>query len=133
VKLLAVPVLALLMFASLSACGGSGGGYGSASATATPGSSGGAATTTPAAAGGASTVKVSIANFAFDPASVTIKAGDAVEWTNNDSATHTVVGSGWESGSLGNGATFSHTFTEKGTFDYKCSIHPSMKGTVVVQ
>ena len=91
-------------------------------------------TTTGGTTGGGGSA-VSISNFAFDPTSITIKVGDAVSWTNNDSATHTVVAvdGSFKSGDLGQGATFENTFTTAGTFAYKCSIHPNMTGTVVVQ
>lgn len=87
---------------------------------------------TPQAASGSKIVDVSISNFAFTPASVTVSTGDTVRWTNQDSATHTVKGSFFESGSLAQGDTYEFTFTEPGVYDYACSIHPSMKGTVTV-
>lgn len=101
-------------------------------------SSGGGATSSAAPAGGASGGtaggnSVSIQNFSFNPASITVKAGDTVTWTNNDSTTHTVTGSGFDSGPLASGATFSHKFDTAGSFDYHCSIHKTMTGTVVVQ
>jgi plastocyanin len=84
----------------------------------------------PAGGGGS----VAITNFAFSPATVTIKAGAAVTWTNNDSVSHTITAddASWDSGSIANGGTFSHTFATAGTFTYHCAIHPSMKGTVTV-
>ncbi len=86
----------------------------------------------PQAAGEGKIVDVSISNFAFNPASVTVSTGDTVRWTNQDSATHTVKGSSFESGSLAQGDTYEFKFTKAGTYDYTCSIHPSMKGTVTV-
>ena len=85
--------------------------------------------------GGGSGAAVTIKGFAFDPATVTIKAGETVTWTNQDSANHTVVADNGEftSGDLGNGATFSFKFDTAGTYAYHCSVHPSMKATVVVQ
>lgn len=77
-----------------------------------------------------------INNFAFSPSSFTIKKGDTIIWTNMDSASHTVVsdsGNEISSGSISKGKTYSHTFDNIGTFSYHCSIHPSMKGTIVVQ
>lgn len=84
------------------------------------------------AAGGA---RVVMKNLAFDPATVTIKVGQSVTWTNQESMTHTVVADNAEfkSNSLANAATFSFTFEKAGTYAYHCSIHPAMKGTVVVQ
>jgi len=79
--------------------------------------------------------KINISGFAFDPATITIKVGGTVTWTNQDSVAHTVAAddSSWTSSNLGEGGTFSHTFDTAGTFTYRCSIHPTMKGTVIVQ
>jgi len=79
--------------------------------------------------------QVVMRNTAFDPDSLTINAGETVTWTNEDSAAHTVVGDNgeFESAELANGDTFSFMFDQAGTYTYHCSIHPSMKGTVVVQ
>jgi plastocyanin len=87
------------------------------------------------AAGGTDGAQVVMKNFAFNPASVTIKAGESVTWTNNDSASHTVEADNGEfkSGDLAQGGTFSFKFDTPGTYPYHCSIHPSMKGTIVVQ
>jgi len=92
-------------------------------------------TSTPPPAGspGAAGTAVSIANFAFSPASLTVKVGDSVTWKNDDSTAHTVAFAAFDSGSIAPGASYSHKFDSAGTFDYKCSIHPSMTGTVIVQ
>jgi plastocyanin len=101
----------------------------------TTGTTAGAVTTagTPGTGGGGAAV--TIKGFAFEPATVTIKAGESVTWTNQDSANHTVVADKGEftSGDLANGATFTFKFDTAGTYAYKCSIHPSMTGTVIVQ
>jgi YVTN family beta-propeller protein len=78
---------------------------------------------------------VSISKFAFMPASVTISAGQSVTWTNMDPLTHTVTADdkSWDSGQVTPTATFSHTFSQPGTYTYHCSIHPFMTATVVVQ
>jgi plastocyanin len=81
---------------------------------------------------GAVTQSVDIKNFAFTPGSITIAPGDSVTWTNSDGTTHTVTGSGWASGNIANGATYTHQFNTTGDFDYKCSIHQSMTGIVHV-
>lgn len=85
------------------------------------------------------TVDISIQNFSFLPSSKTINVGDTVKWTNNDSVAHTSTsGTGgaangtWNSGSLSAGQSYSRTFNAEGTFDYFCSIHPSMTGTIIV-
>jgi plastocyanin len=78
---------------------------------------------------------VDIADFAFEPAELTVSVGDTVTWTNQDSTDHTVTGTeGSESSDeLDQGDTFELTFDEAGEFTYACSIHPSMEGTVVVE
>jgi len=76
--------------------------------------------------------QVQIQNFAFNPATLTIPIGASVVWTNNDSAPHAIAGTGFNSPTLNNGQTFSNTFYQAGTFDYHCSIHPSMTGQIIV-
>lgn len=108
-------------FALLVGCSsGSGSGSSGGSGSATPGSSAGGAT-------------VDIKGFAFAPASVTVKAGEKVTFTNSDSVAHTVVGDGFDSGNIAPGASWSNTFDATGTFSYKCSIHPAMTGSITVQ
>lgn len=77
---------------------------------------------------------VAIVDYAYSPGAITVEAGDTVTWTNTgqDPKGHTVTGSGFDSGTLAPGTTFSHTFSGPGTFAYVCSIHPSMHGTVTV-
>ena len=78
--------------------------------------------------------QVTIDGFAFAPATLTVGAGSTVTWTNRDEEPHTVAASdgSFRSPGMGTGATFTHTFATAGTFDYVCSIHPMMRGTVVV-
>lgn len=78
---------------------------------------------------------VAIANFAFSPASLTVKVGTKVTWTNNDSAAHTVTADqgAFDSGTLSPGGSYSFTFTKAGTYTYKCSFHAQMTATIVVQ
>jgi plastocyanin len=79
---------------------------------------------------------VSISGFAFSPASLTVKAGTTVTWTNKDSDAHTVTsqGTGGPLGSvaLSTGQSYSFTFTKPGTYAYLCTIHPFMTATVTV-
>jgi amicyanin len=77
---------------------------------------------------------VNITNFAFAPANLTVKVGDTVTWTNHDEEPHTVVANdgSFHSPGLDANGTYSFTFTKPGSFDYICSIHPFMHGTVVV-
>jgi len=89
-----------------------------------------AATTAPAS------IAISIKNFSFNPASLTVKTGTKVTWTNNDTAPHTVTsdsGNFPDSGMLPPGQSFSFTFTKSGSVNYHCSIHPNMKGVIVVE
>ena len=89
-----------------------------------------AAMTTP------TTKTVMIENYAFVPATLTIDVGDTVTWTNMDTAPHTVtVSSGpvtFTSGNLAKGQSFTYTFTEAGTYQYYCAVHPDMTASVTV-
>jgi plastocyanin len=77
---------------------------------------------------------VSIQNFSFSPANITIKRGTRVIWINRDSAPHTATANkSFDSGRLGPGQRFSHTFRTAGKKAYHCEIHPSMKGSVTVK
>lgn len=80
------------------------------------------------------TSSVTIKNFAFSPASITVKVGTTVTWTNSDQDAHTVTAkdSTFGSQALDTGASFKFTFTKPGTYDYLCTIHPFMTATVVV-
>ena len=79
------------------------------------------------------TAYVRIQDSAFYPDSITISAGDTVDWTNLDSTNHTVVGTDFSSGNISTEDSYEHTFTKKGTYNYYCSIEPSMKGIVIVK
>jgi plastocyanin len=76
---------------------------------------------------------VNIQNFAFSPATLTVKKGTAVTWTNNDSAPHQIKSATFNSSQFSKGQTFSFTFNDAGTFDYSCAIHPSMLGKIIVE
>ena len=72
--------------------------------------------------------------------SITARVGDTINWTNRDPVVHTTTsgqdgvfdGTGWNSGLLNQGQSFSRTFTTAGTFSYTCVVHPSMNGTITV-
>ena len=77
----------------------------------------------------------------FAPDTLTVSKGTTVSWTNGDSTLHTVTSGSPESGASGTefdssylaaGKTFQHQFSTSGTFDYYCTLHPYMKGKVVV-
>jgi plastocyanin len=79
---------------------------------------------------------VLIQNFSFKPANITIKRGTKVIWINRDSTAHTATannGRSFDSGRLGPGQRFSHTFKRAGKKSYHCEIHPDMRGSVVVK
>jgi plastocyanin len=78
---------------------------------------------------------VTIKDLKYSPATITIRAGDTVTWTNDDDRDHTVVASdgSFNSGTIGSGESFSHTFEKAGKYPYGCRLHPRMKGMVVVQ
>ena len=85
---------------------------------------------------GTTTPSILISGFAFSPASISIAAGSTVTWTNNDGFSHTVTSTAgspaFNSGAMGNGAVFSVTFSTVGTWNYRCGIHTTMLGTIVV-
>ena len=76
-----------------------------------------------------------IQNMAFSPSTITVAVGTTLKWTNLDNVGHTVTSttSLFSSGTLNQSGTFSFTFSTAGTYNYKCSIHPTMTGTVIVQ
>jgi len=80
---------------------------------------------------------VQMSNYAFAPASLTVKEGDTITWTNQDTAPHTVTTtSGPESLNspyLSKGQSWSHTFTQPGMYMYYCTVHPDMRAEVIVQ
>lgn len=82
-----------------------------------------------------SNVTIEIKNFAFNPSLLTVKKGTKVTWVNNDSAPHAVnsdSGNLLNSGTIAPGQSFSFTFNGIGTTAYHCSLHPTMKGSIVV-
>jgi plastocyanin len=77
---------------------------------------------------------VSIRDFNFSPASITVKPGTTVTWVNQGQAHHTVThnGGAFDSGTLHPGQSYSHKFNKAGSYDYHCEIHSSMRGTIIV-
>jgi plastocyanin len=103
--LLAVPALVLL----LPACGGDGG------------------SDEPAAPG-----HVNVLDNFFDPETLDVSVGDTVTWDFKGGAAHNVIADDFKSKTLGKGKTFTYTFNTAGTYDYTCTLHNGMDGTVVV-
>jgi len=77
---------------------------------------------------------IDIANFAFSPATITVKAGTTITWTNKDSAPHTVTAAdgSFDSGNMAKSQSYSKKFDTAGSYAYVCAYHPNMKATVIV-
>jgi plastocyanin len=88
-----------------------------------------------AAPAGAEDTAVKIENFTFAPQRLTIKAGTTVTWINDDDIPHTVASAtkAFRSKALDTDDKFSFTFTTAGVYEYFCSLHPHMTGTIVVE
>ncbi len=140
--------LALLSLLGLAACGGS---VASPSQTASPPASqpSSAPVSQPAASDAApsepagatvcaesteaATAEVTIAGSSFGPDPIQARVGETISWTNRDQVPHSaVIGSACRTSTLRNGETGSLAFTEAGTYEYVCGIHPSMTGTVEI-
>ncbi len=79
---------------------------------------------------------VLISHFKYQPDTLTVKVGDTVEWKNTDIVPHTVTAANrklFDSGRIVKGASWRFTVTSKGTYDYLCTLHPNMKGKLIVQ
>ena len=83
----------------------------------------------------AADVQVKIANFTFDPPTLTVKTGTTVTWVNADDIPHLVSekDAKFRSSALDTGDKFSQTFSAVGTIEYFCAIHPHMTGKIVVE
>jgi plastocyanin len=83
----------------------------------------------------AANVTVKIDNFTFNPQTIKVKVGDTVTWTNADDIPHTVTSktSAFRSKALDTDDQFTFTFTTPGSFEYFCSLHPHMTGSIVVE
>ncbi len=81
------------------------------------------------------TAAVAIDNFTFNPQRITVQAGSTVTWTNKDDIPHAVVASdrAFRSKVLDTDDSYAFTFTTPGIYEYFCSLHPHMTGTVVVE
>jgi plastocyanin len=136
--------IALVSVLILAACGGSAGGSSSTTAPST------VVNTTPAPSGSSAAASVDVpapdgstgeygiggkdATSSFTPGNLSIAVGGTVTWTNHDVTSHTTTStSGAWNGTLAPGATFSRAFPTAGTFDYRCTIHPAMSGTITVK
>ena len=79
--------------------------------------------------------QVTIDNFTFSPATLTVAKGTTVTWTNQDDIPHSIIlgGVGVHSKALDTDGSFSYQFDKAGTFTYVCGLHPHMHGEVVVR
>lgn len=121
--LVSIVAFAVVVLAACAPSGQQGGGYGQQGGSS--GQQGGGSGTT--------AVSVSMQNLSFVPAEIKVAKGGTVTFTNDDTTTHDVVGEGFDSGPMAAGETFSQKFETAGTFAIRCSIHPSMTGSVVVE
>jgi plastocyanin len=80
-------------------------------------------------------LQVKIDNFTFNPQQITVKAGTTVVWTNHDDIPHTVTSKtgAFKSNALDTDDKFSFTFATPGSYEYFCSLHPHMTGSIVVE
>ena len=108
--------LALAAALVLAGCGGGGGGGDAAGAAPVAG-----------------VTKVAAKDNRFTPPAIQVPAGTAVTWSFKDGLVpHDVTGEGWSSGDPRRSGSFTHTFTQAGTYPYRCTVHDGMTGRVVV-
>ncbi len=79
--------------------------------------------------------EIVIQNFAFEPSTLTVKAGTKVTWVNRDDEPHTATATdkSFNSKTLENGDRFSTEFSAPGTYKYYCALHPKMTGQIIVK
>jgi plastocyanin len=140
--LFTVPVLCALIGFGPAGCGGGDDDTNSAStaestdtATTEAGDDSSAGGNAPAPSGDAvRSAEVEIEDFSYRPDPVTIEEGGKVIWKNRDSAPHTATAAdgSFDTGTIEEDKIKSETFKEPGTYEYVCSIHPQMHGTVEV-
>ena len=89
----------------------------------------------PVAKAAGATTTISIDNFSFNAKTLTVSAGSDVTWVNRDDVPHKIVSTDKKivSPVLDTDGRFSYRFTKPGTYEYYCSIHPMMTGTITVR
>jgi plastocyanin len=94
-------------------------------------------TTAPLQAAPAAAPKVSIDNFKFSPAELTVPVGTTVTWVNHDDVPHTATSKNdppaFDSKALDTDESFSFTFTKAGTYGYYCKVHNHMTARIIVK
>jgi plastocyanin len=96
---------------------------------------GGSTATSSSSSSSGGGVQIKMQNIQFSPKATTVKVGQKVTWTNDDSTDHNVTadsGADFKSKDFGNGATFAFTPDKAGTIKYECTIHPGMVATLTV-
>ena len=83
----------------------------------------------------ARTQTIQIRNFAFAPAVLTIDRGTTITWANGDDEPHAIAATSqaFHSGALDTNGHYSFTFNSAGEFGYFCSLHPQMRGKIIVR
>lgn len=125
-----VVLLSLLSSLLLVACGGSDETTTSAGVTDTT-----AATSSTSGQGQPEGAQIVISDYKYEPADITIKAGESVTWTNEDAVQHNAAADdgAFEGPLLSKGESYTFTFNTPGTYPYHCTPHPFMKATVTVE
>jgi plastocyanin len=87
------------------------------------------------AAASDASAQIEIRNFHFVPAALEVHAGDTITWVNDDEEIHSILSSQglFTSPALDGAQHFSYRFEKPGTYEYRCALHPQMKGMVVVR
>jgi plastocyanin len=87
------------------------------------------------AAAAAPVAPIRIENFRFEPAELVVEAGATVTWVNRDEELHAIVavGGAFSSPGLDTDASYTHAFDAPGIYEYRCALHPQMKGRIVVR
>jgi plastocyanin len=76
---------------------------------------------------------VNVVDFGYMPSVTRIRVGQTVVWQNGGRELHDVTGDDdWHSGPIEGSSAYRHTFGFEGTFTYRCSVHPDMRGTIIV-
>lgn len=69
----------------------------------------------------------------FEPETIEVGVGEEVTWRWQEKVSHNIVGKGGIDKKVADSGTYSRAFEEKGTYDYRCTIHPGMTGSIVVE
>jgi plastocyanin len=119
--------------AAVAGCGGSSNSSSSSATGAAPAPAATSAAAPATSSGGA--VQITMKNIQFAPSKATVKVGQTVKWTNDDSVVHDVSatsGAKFKSALFAKGKTYEFKATKPGTVKYVCTIHPGMEGTLTV-